>query len=230
MDFFSLNIKRLASQKNLKLALLLTTCFLFYSQSILANHSSDDKSKDHTSAKHVISMDHSILKHSKSRVEVCQSNKAKKMPNRNKMANSTESSAVMPSNKPMSAMNMESSHHKTKMPHMDHNAKHDGVFFMAPSKTHHIEGVYSKKCGFQLYIYDAYTQPLTTSGFQAFIKVIQGKEDEEYELVHFLTQTKGSMVLQTSTNLGIEEHFVIELYLDTPENDTPDVYTFGEFN
>ncbi len=45
-----------------------------------------------------------------------------------------------------------------KMAHMDHDSRHGGEFFMSSNKLHHVEGVYSAKCGFQLYTYNEYTE------------------------------------------------------------------------
>ncbi len=89
------------------------------------------------------------------------------------------------------------SHGDHKLAHMDHTPKHGGVFFMAPNKIHHIEGVYSKECGFQLYIYNEFTQPISVVGFQAYIKFIQEKDGEEMEHIRFLSPTKDHMILQS---------------------------------
>ena len=45
---------------------------------------------------------------------------------------------------------------------MDHQAKHHGIFFMAPDNIHHIEGVLLPSNTFRLYLYDEYTKPLST--------------------------------------------------------------------
>jgi hypothetical protein len=44
--------------------------------------------------------------------------------------------------------------------HMDHNPKHGGIFFMALDYSHHLEGTLTPGGLFQLYLYDALTQPL----------------------------------------------------------------------
>lgn len=48
-----------------------------------------------------------------------------------------------------------------EMPHMDHQPKHHGIFFMAPDSIHHIEGVLLPSNDFRLYVYDEYTKPLS---------------------------------------------------------------------
>ena len=63
-------------------------------------------------------------------------------------------------------------HDGMKMAHMDHESKLGGVFFMAPNKMHHLEATYSKECGFQLYLYNAFTRPINVNRSRAFIKVV----------------------------------------------------------
>ncbi|MCK5427237.1 MAG: FixH family protein [Thermodesulfovibrionia bacterium] len=115
-----------------------------------------------------------------------------------------------------------------KQPHMDHTPKHGGTFFMAPNKKNHIEGVYSKERGFQLYIYDEFTQPISVIGFQAFIKM----EAEEIDHILFLSPTKDHMILQSPlieghhSDLNLEGAFEIELYLKFPGENIPELFNF----
>ncbi len=125
------------------------------------------------------------------------------------------------------------SHGGHKQPHMDHTPKHGGVFFMAPNKKHHLECVYSKERGFQLHIYDEYTEPISVTGFQAFIKIIHEKEGEEIEDILFLSPTNDNMILQSPlieghhSDLGLEGAFEIELYLKFPEKNIPELFNFS---
>jgi len=50
---------------------------------------------------------------------------------------------------------------------MDHEPKHGGVFFMAPDRVHHLEGVLLPGGTFKVYLYDDYTRPIPASGFAA---------------------------------------------------------------
>ncbi len=125
-----------------------------------------------------------------------------------------------------------SSHGEHKVPHSDHTPKHGGIFFMTPNKIHHIEGVYSKECGFQLYIYNEYTEPISVIGFQAIIKIIQKKEGEKIEHILFLPPTNDHMILQSPlieghhSVLGLEGTFSIKLYLKFPGNNVPALFNF----
>jgi hypothetical protein len=59
----------------------------------------------------------------------------------------------------------------TAKPHMDHEPKHGGVFFMAPDRTHHLEGVLLPSGTFKVYLYDDYTRPIPAKGFEAELQV-----------------------------------------------------------
>jgi len=62
--------------------------------------------------------------------------------------------------------------------HQDHESKMAGAFFMAPNEMHHIEASFVKGCGFQLYIFNAFTKPIQVGRFQAFIKVTGDQSNE----------------------------------------------------
>lgn len=49
----------------------------------------------------------------------------------------------------------------TRAKHQDHGAKHGGTFFMALDNMHHLEGVFEPPGIFRVYLYDAYTMPLS---------------------------------------------------------------------
>ncbi len=125
------------------------------------------------------------------------------------------------------------SHGGHKQPHMDHSPKHGGIFFMAPNKKHHLEGVYSKEHGFKLHIYDEYTQPISVTGFQAFIKIIYEKEGEEIEDILFLSPSKDNMVFKSPlieghhSDVDLEGGYEIELYLKFPEKNIPELFDFS---
>ncbi|MCU7939518.1 MAG: hypothetical protein KZQ64_13010 [gamma proteobacterium symbiont of Bathyaustriella thionipta] len=119
------------------------------------------------------------------------------------------------------------------MPHMDHEPRHGGQFFMAANRHYHVEGVYSTECGFELYLYDEYTRPIKSASFQALIKVTQSfAEDETWESSLFLVPSENQQKL-TSFELQLEPddsgntgEIAIELYLKFPGNQEPDYYNF----
>jgi len=61
-------------------------------------------------------------------------------------------------------------------PHMDHEPKHGGVFFMAPDRTHHLEGVLLPAGTFKVYLFDEYTRPVPAKGFAA-VMTVDGVDD-----------------------------------------------------
>jgi hypothetical protein len=67
-------------------------------------------------------------------------------------------------------------------PHMDHEPKHGGVFFMAPDRTHHLEGVLLPAGTFKVYLYDDYTRPIPATGFAAVMQLDGPGEVRKLEL------------------------------------------------
>ncbi|NOQ79269.1 MAG: hypothetical protein GQ546_07695 [Gammaproteobacteria bacterium] len=119
------------------------------------------------------------------------------------------------------------------MPHMDHEPRHGGQFFMAANRHYHIEGVYSKECGFELYLYDEYTRPMKSGLFQAFIKVTQSFVDEEsWDTYLFLVPSENqerlnSFELQLDPDdSGNTGEVSIALYLKFPGNQKHEFYNF----
>ena len=71
----------------------------------------------------------------------------------------------------------------TSVPHMDHEPKHGGVFFMAPDRTHHLEGVLLPAGTFKVYLYDDYTRPIPATGFEAELQVDAPREARKLKLL-----------------------------------------------
>ena len=62
--------------------------------------------------------------------------------------------------------------------HQDHDSKHGGTFFMALDNRHHLEGVLDRPGIFRVYLYDAFTQPVSPEELQQTqAKVIWGDRD-----------------------------------------------------
>ena len=91
---------------------------------------------------------------------------------------------------------------------------------MAPNKTNHVEGIYSKDCGFRLVIFNAMTQPINVNRFGAFVKFIPEDEDAP-ESYRILSPSHDGSVLQASNNPEIKGKFDVELYVKFPNADEP---------
>ena len=118
-------------------------------------------------------------------------------------------------------------HDGMKMAHMDHESKLGGVFFMAPNKMHHLEATYSKECGFQLYLYNAFTRPINVNRFLAFIKVTGEIDGEEDELTLFLEPNKSYTTMHNLLDVNLTASFEIELHLKFPESEEVELFNFS---
>ena len=118
-------------------------------------------------------------------------------------------------------------HDGMKMAHMDHESKLGGVFFMAPNKMHHLEATYSKECGFQLYLYNAFTRPINVNRFLAFLKVTGEIDGEEDELTLFLEPNKSYTTMQNLLDVNLTGSFEIELHLKFPESEEVELFNFS---
>ena len=107
--------------------------------------------------------------------------------------------------------------------HEIHEGQYGGTFFMAPSKTHHVEGIFSKDCGFRLVLFNAMTQPINVDRFGAFVKYIPEDEDEP-EAYRILSPSHDGSVLQVSSNPEIKGKFDVELYVKFPDSDEPNMF------
>ena len=107
--------------------------------------------------------------------------------------------------------------------HEIHEGQYGGTFFMAPNKTHHVEGIFSKDCGFRLVLFNAMTQPINVDRFGAFVKYIPEDEDEP-EAYRILSPSHDGSVLQVSSNPEIKGEFDVELYVRFPGSDDPSMF------
>ena len=108
--------------------------------------------------------------------------------------------------------------------HMDHSPRQGGSFFMAPDKMHHLEGVYSAKCGLRLFFYNAFTQPIRADRFKAFIRIVPQKDDEP-EVLRFLSPSKDGSILQTLIGGDVFPPFNIEVFVKFPQSDELQLFT-----
>ena len=118
-------------------------------------------------------------------------------------------------------------HDGMEMAHMDHESKLGGVFFMAPNKMHHLEATYSKECGFQLYLYNAFTKPINVNRFLAFLKVTGEIDGEEDKLTLFLEPNKSYTTMQNFLDVNLTGSFEIELHLKFPESEEVELFNFS---
>ena len=111
--------------------------------------------------------------------------------------------------------------------HMEHEAKVGGTFFMAPNKMHHLEATYSKECGFQLYLYNAFTRPINVNRFLAFLKVTGEIDGEEDELTLFLEPNKSYTTMHNLLDVNLTASFEIELHLKFPESEEVELFNLS---
>ena len=111
--------------------------------------------------------------------------------------------------------------------HMEHEAKVGGTFFMAPNKMHHLEATYSKECGFQLYLYNAFPRPINVNRFRAFIKVVGEVDGEEDEFFRFLEPNKPHTTMQNLLDVNLTASFEIEMHLKFPESEEVELFNFS---
>ena len=110
--------------------------------------------------------------------------------------------------------------------HTVHDPQRGGTFFMAPNKTHHVEAVYSAACGFQLFLYNAFTQPISVERFQAFVHVFP-ESDDEFDIIRFLSPTNSGSVLAAGFGDAVSRPFKVELYVKFPESDEPQLFNIA---
>jgi len=109
--------------------------------------------------------------------------------------------------------------------HMDHATRHGGELLMAGTKLHHIEAAYSKACGVRVYMYNAFTKPISVDRFQGFVLVVPEEEDRFYEAIRFLTSTEDGSCLQANLELAGDPPHEVELYMKFPGSDEPEVFS-----
>ena len=112
--------------------------------------------------------------------------------------------------------------------HQDHDSKHGGTFFMALDNRHHLEGALERPGVFRLYIYDAFTEPVSMEELQQTdAKVIWGETDGAPE-IQLKPSADGSCM---EAEAPAPVHFPITLTLltrlpGTSPNARPELFTF----
>ncbi|HWP84620.1 MAG TPA: hypothetical protein VNN17_05485 [Terriglobia bacterium] len=112
--------------------------------------------------------------------------------------------------------------------HQDHTSKHGGTFFMALDNRHHLEGTLERPGVFRLYIYDAYTNPISPQELRAVdAKVIWGDEDGAPELP--LKPNADGTALEAQAPQPVRFPLTITLlcrFAGSAPNSRPELFTF----
>ncbi len=110
--------------------------------------------------------------------------------------------------------------------HVMHKGLRGGELFMVPNQLHHIEVVYSLDCGYQLFFYNAFTQPIRAKRFYAFMIILPEEGDDFFEVLRFLTPSAdgshlASPISHSHDDLQPKGIFETELYVKFPEHIHP---------
>jgi copper(I)-binding protein len=108
--------------------------------------------------------------------------------------------------------------------HMDHRSRHGGAFYMASNRLHHLEAVYSEQCGFRVYFYNAFIEPIRAGRFQAFVR-IQSAEEDMFEIIRFLSPSQDGVTLRTPIGVELKRPFNVELFVKLPATEEPEIFT-----
>jgi hypothetical protein len=113
-------------------------------------------------------------------------------------------------------------------PHMDHVPKHGGVFFMSLDNRHHLEAVLLSPGIFRVYLYDAYTRPLTAEKVKQAKGTVQLGDSEDAPKIP-LTLAKDGQTLEVALPRGTKLPLSITLLLHLPgtkSGDKAEVFNF----
>ena len=111
--------------------------------------------------------------------------------------------------------------------HNVHKGLRGGEFIMVPNHLHHMEVVYTRERGFQLFLYNAFTEPIRADRFQAFILILPESGDDFFEVMRFLVPSADGSFLHTpishqrNDSQNPKSVFEVELYMKFPEDIQP---------
>jgi hypothetical protein len=114
------------------------------------------------------------------------------------------------------------------IPHSMHIPQHGGVFFMALDNEHHLEGVLLKSGVFKVYLYDAFTKPLSAAEVQGASANVQVGESENAPRIP-LVVGKDRRTLEVAMSKDLKLPVTINLSLrfqGSDPNARPEVFTF----
>ena len=117
--------------------------------------------------------------------------------------------------------------------HMDHMAKHGGIFFMCLDNNHHLEGVLLPPGKFRVYLYDDHTKPLKAEQVKLASGTIQIGDSDDAPKIPLGPGKKKETI---EADLGGEVKFpvAITMLLHLPgmsPDDKPELFnfTFSQF-
>ena len=113
-------------------------------------------------------------------------------------------------------------------PHSNHIPKHGGVFFMALDNIHHLEGVLLQSGIFRVYLYDAYTKPLSAAKVKQASGTVQVGESADAPRIP-LVVGKDVQALESALGKDLKLPVTLTLSLHLPgsaPNARPEVFTF----
>ena len=113
--------------------------------------------------------------------------------------------------------------------HLDHKAKHGGVFFMAPDQKHHLEGTLSASNEFRIYFYDEYTKPIPAGKFTTEAKVWNKGAGENDRKPLKLAPAPDKSFLTGKVDASVKMPLSIKAFIDFKDSETPQVFDF-DFN
>jgi len=110
--------------------------------------------------------------------------------------------------------------------HQMHKGLRGGELFMVPNQLHHIEVLYSLDCGYQLFFYNAFTEPIRADRFQAFMIILPEEGDDFFEVMRFLSPSEDGTHLVSRISHSHDGPkprgiFETELYVKFPESIEP---------
>lgn len=108
--------------------------------------------------------------------------------------------------------------------HMDHAAKHGGIFFMAPDQKHHLEGTISETYELRIYFYDEYTKPIQADKFTARGTFRTKQPETEQEIT--LSVEPGKQFLTAKPHRPIKFPVSVKVFIDFKDGKEPQVFDF----
>ena len=113
------------------------------------------------------------------------------------------------------------------VPHLDHRPKHGGTFFMAQDNIHHLEGVLVPPGIFRVYLYDAFTRPLSSMDVMEAVGTVELGETTAKQVP--LRLAKDGRTLEADFGAEVSFPVTLTLHLRLPGSASdakPELFTF----